>query len=372
MRKTTVLTFALAVLAGGHASADDALTGFAAASARPEEDGKEGVRNRGIQRPASAPGPNSGASFTGDLFGPRGKDGRGDVHFGTDDYQLWHKVTLTFDGPWAHEKDNKPTPFTDYCFAVTFTHQSGAPKYTVPGYFAADGNAGETSAESGSQWRVHFAPDKIGGWHYKVSFKKGAGCALDAAARAKELAPFHGHEGTFRIAESDKTGRDLRGKGRLQYVGKHHLQFAGSKEWFVKAGADAPETFLAYADFDGTVANKPGKAPLKTWQPHVRDWKAGDPTWKGDMGKGMIGAINCLSGKGCNVFSFLPYNAGGDGDNVWPFIERNDKFHYDCSKLDQWSTVFDHATAKGGAKHVLKAPDAKDDWLAVLRKSPSG
>ena len=34
------------------------------------------------------------------------------------------------------------------------------------------------------------------------------------------------------------------------------------------------------------------------------------------------GAINYLSGKGCNVFSFLPYNAGGDGDNVWPFVER--------------------------------------------------
>ena len=62
----------------------------------------------------------------------------------------------------------------------------------------------------------------------------------------------------------------------------------------------------------------------------------------------MIGAINYLSGKGCNVFSFMPYNAGGDGDNVWPFVERNDKLNYDCSKLDQWGIVFDHATASDG------------------------
>ncbi len=77
------------------------------------------------------------------------------------------------------------------------------------------------------------------------------------------------------------------------------------------------------------------KVTLKHWKPHLRDWKTGDPSWKDGKGKGMIGAINYLSGKGCNVFSFLPYNAGGDGDNVWPFIARNDKFHYDCSKLPQ-------------------------------------
>ena len=35
---------------------------------------------------------------------------------------------------------------------------------------------------------------------------------------------------------------------------------------FVKAGADAPETFLGYTDFDGTVAGKPEKIPLKTYR----------------------------------------------------------------------------------------------------------
>ena len=38
---------------------------------------------------------------------------------------------------------------------------------------------------------------------------------------------------------------------------------------------------------------------------------------------------------------------GGDGDDVWPFVARDEKLHYDCSKLDQWQIVFDHATKLG-------------------------
>jgi hypothetical protein len=50
----------------------------------------------------------------------------------------------------------------------------------------------------------------------------------------------------------------------------------------------------------------------------------------------LIGAIDYLSSKGADSISFLTYNAGADGDNVWPFVARDDKFHYDVSKLDQW------------------------------------
>ena len=299
-------------------------------------------------------------SFEGDQFGERMPHGNGDVAI-SGELKNWHKVILTLDGPFAHEKDNKPNAFTDYRFDVTFTHASGTPFYKVPGYFAADGNAGETSAESGTKWRALFAPDKTGDWTYKVSFKQGEGSAIDATKKWEALNPFDGKSGTISIAASDKSGRDLRGKGRLQYVGKHHLQFAGSGEYFVKAGADAPETFLGYADFDGTVSMKAKKVPLKTWEPHLKDWKDGDPTWKDGKGKGMIGAINYLSGKGCNVWSFLTYNAGGDGDNVWPFIERNDKFNYDCSKLDQWGKVFDHGTAKGMYLHFKLQETENDD-----------
>lgn len=146
----------------------------------------------------------------------------------------------------------------------------------------------------------------------------------------------------------------------MQYVGAHHLRFAGTSEYFLKAGPDSPETFLGSADFDGTLARKPA-VPLKTWAPHVRDWREGDPTWRGGRGKGLIGALNYLASEGLNSFSFLPYNAGGDGDNVWPFVARDEKFHYDCSKLDQWEIVFAHAQRRGLHLHFKLQETENDD-----------
>ncbi len=271
----------------------------------------------------------------------------------------WHNVILTLEGPFANEGDTDPNPFTDYRMDVIFTHESGDPSYTVPGYFAADGNAAETSAESGDRWRAHLAPDKAGNWDYKVSFRL-----------KNEPTEWDGISGSFQIGPGDKAGPDLRAKGRLQYVGERYLRFAGTGEYFLKAGADAPETLLAYEDFDGTYAakeagvNRTGEAVttgLKSWGPHIGDWQTGDPTWKDGKGKGMIGAINYLSGKECNVFSFLTYNAGGDGDNVWPHISREDKYHFDCSKLDQWGIVFNHATTRGMYLHFKLQETENDD-----------
>src|SRR4030095_1100702 len=100
---------------------------------------------------------------------------------------------------------------------------------------------------------------------------------------------------------------------------------------------------------------------IHTYAPHVPDWKPGDPTWKDGKGKGLIGAINSLSSKGATSMSFIPYNAGGDGDNVWPMVDRDDKFHYDVSKLDQWQIVFDHAQSKGLYLHFKLAETENDD-----------
>lgn len=284
-------------------------------------------------------------------------DGKASISL-TGELKRWHKVTLTLDGPFAAERDTQPNPYTDLAFNVTFTHESGSPSYQVPGYFAADGDAANSSAESGTKWRAHLSPDKAGVWNYAASFTTGKNAALEGGG--KSLAPFDGQSGSFTIAETDKTGRDFRSKGRLRYVGKHHLQFAGSKEFFLKAGPDSPETLLGYADFDGTEAHKSNVA-LKTWAPHVGDWKAGDPTWGADKGKGLIGALNYLANKGVNAFSFLTYNAAGDGDNVWPFIDRKAKLNYDCSKLDQWGIVFDHATALGLYLHFKLQENESDD-----------
>ena len=272
----------------------------------------------------------------------------------------WHKVTLTLEGPSARERDTDPNPFRDYRLAVRFEHESGAPAYDVPGYFAADGHAGETSAEEGSKWRAHLSPDRPGRWTWRASMARGRAIAVDPGAKGEPVAGVDGSTGAFEVLPTDKAGRDFRAHGRLQYVGRHHLRFAGSGEFFLKAGPDAPETLLAYADFDGTEARNP-KVPLKTWAPHVRDWRPGDPTWKGGRGKGLVGALNYLASRGLNAFSFLTYNAGGDGDDVWPFVERDLKFHYDCSKLDQWQAVFDHAQALGLFLHVKTQETEIDD-----------
>lgn len=272
----------------------------------------------------------------------------------------WHKVTLTLDGPQADETSSAPNPFVDYRMTVTFAHESGTPTYRVPGYFAGDGDAGNSSATAGNKWRAHLAPDKAGRWTYRVSFVTGKGVALAATPGGQAVLPFDGRAGTFQVAVTDKDAPDFRAHGRLQYAGARYLRFAGSGEYFLKLGADSPETLLAFADFDGTVAQKP-TVPLHTFTPHVTDWRPGDPTWKGDKGKGLIGAINYLSSKGVNSISFLPYNAGGDGDNVWPFVSRDDKFHYDISKLDQWQIVFDHAQRRGVHLHVKLQENEIDD-----------
>ncbi len=274
----------------------------------------------------------------------------------TGEFRLWHKITLTVAGPMADESDRSPNPFTDYAMTVVWSHESGETR-VVPGYFAADGRAANTGADGGDRWRAHFAPHRIGRWNYQVRFERGDDVALGAAG---ELMPEYSRTGSVMIEPSDKTWPDMRARGLLRHDAGHYLRFAGSGEYFLKAGPDSPETLLAYQDFDGTVANKP-TIPLKQWRAHTADWREEDPTWRDGLGKGLIGAINYLADKGCNSISFLPYNAGGDGDNVWPFTARDDPTHFDCSKLDQWQIVFDHANNRGLFLHFKLQETEIDD-----------
>ena len=51
--------------------------------------------------------------------------------------------------------------------------------------------------------------------------------------------------------------------------------------------------------------------------------------------------------------SFLTYNWGGDGRDVWPFIHGEARsVHYDVSKLAQWEVVMDHAERLGLFLHI--------------------
>ena len=120
----------------------------------------------------------------------------------------WHKVTLTLEGPFARERDTQPNPFVDYRLTVRFAHESGAPSYDVPGYFAADGNAGETSAEEGTKWRAHLSPDKAGRWNWRASFVKGPRAAIDPKATVETVSGVDGATGSFTLLPTDKKGRD--------------------------------------------------------------------------------------------------------------------------------------------------------------------
>ncbi|WP_247237862.1 PKD domain-containing protein [Telluribacter sp. SYSU D00476] len=254
----------------------------------------------------------------------------------------WHKITLLIDGP-ASSETASDNPFLNYRLNVTFSN--GSKSYLVPGYFAADGNAAQTSASAGNVWKVHFAPDEVGTWTYSVSMRTGPDLAVSEDPNAgSAVSPVDGQSGSFTIAPTDKGGVDLRGKGRLRYVGQHYLQFAETGEYFLKGGVDSPENFLAYEDFDNTPNNGSRR---KTYRPHLQDWQSGDPTWKDGKGKGIIGAINYLSGQGLNAFSFLTMNINGDDRNVYPYLNTSDYTRFDCSKLEQWEKVFEHADTKG-------------------------
>ncbi|MEM8485077.1 MAG: DUF5060 domain-containing protein [Bacteroidota bacterium] len=260
----------------------------------------------------------------------------------------WHPVTLTLDGPDASEMD-EGNPFLDYRFDVTFTQ--GDRSFRVPGYFAADGDAAESSAHSGNKWRAHFMPDSTGSWAYEIAFVAGANIAVAEQLETGTPTIHDGYSGTFEIADTDKTGRDHRGKGILRYVDKHYLQFDNG-EYFLKGGANSPENFLAYADFDSTYSVKEIH-PIKQYAAHEGDWTADDPTWQDGKGKGIIGALNYLSDAGMNAVYFLTMNVNGDGQDVWPWTAHTERTRFDVSKLDQWNVVFDHMDRKGLMLHVV-------------------
>ena len=65
--------------------------------------------------------------------------------------KAWHDVTLDFTGP-ARAED--AATFRDHTLDVTLTNQATGETLVVPGYFAADGDAANTSATRPSDPRT--------------------------------------------------------------------------------------------------------------------------------------------------------------------------------------------------------------------------
>jgi len=286
----------------------------------------------------------------------------------TGDLMLWHKVTLTFEGPGSAE--NSPAnPFLDYRLDVTFT--KGNKSFVVPGYFAADGDAGNSGSDSGNKWRCHFSPSEKGEWTWIASFRTAGNIAVNDQPMAGEACGFDGEKGSFSIASSNKLLPDFRAKGMLQYTGEHYFQFAQTKEYFLKGGADSPENFLAYNEIDNTYDADAGSGSyehiggfIHEYKPHIKDWNQGDPSWRDGKGKGIIGALNYLSAKEMNSVYFLTYNLdGGDGRDVWMWSDENERERFDCSKLDQWEIIFEHMDKLGLMLHVITQETENDHNL---------
>lgn len=269
------------------------------------------------------------------------------------DLKVWHNISLTFDGPSTSEAST-PNPFLDYRMDVTFSN--GAKTLVVPGYYAADGDAAETSAAAGNKWRVHFVPDEEGTWTYRVSFRAGTNVSVSDSTMAGSPAGPDGSSGTIAVSATDKLSPDHRSKGFLRYAGERYFRFAGTGEYFLKGGADSPENFLAFAEFDSTPAKH-------YYSPHAADWRSGDPSWKNGKGKNIIGALNYLASKEMNSVYFLTMNVGGDGNDVWPWTASSDRTRFDVSKLAQWEIVFTHMDRRGIMLHVVTQETENDQLL---------
>ncbi|MEM9686527.1 MAG: DUF5060 domain-containing protein [Bacteroidota bacterium] len=272
-------------------------------------------------------------------------------------YSQWHTISLSFKGPETSEM-KAYNPFLNYVLKVEFRHEQT--QSIIRGFYAADGNAAESGADTGAIWQVRFTPDKTGTWTYAATLHKGKNIALEEDMSLSESVPLQNSTGTFMVIPSYKEGNDFSAKGKLT-VENGYFKFQNSDRYFLKVGANSPENFLAYVDFDNTyrmeAEAREGEAAapehIHQFTPHLKDWKTGDPVWKETKGKAIVGAVNYLASKGMNAIYFLTMNIGGDGKDVWPYCSPDDFTRFDVSKLEQWELLFRHMQSKGVLLHVV-------------------
>lgn len=277
----------------------------------------------------------------------------------------WHRVEVRCTGPAGSEADD--ATFTDYRMNVTFDH--GSSTLVVPGHFAADGNAANTGSSTGNQWRAYFMPPATGSWDFTVSMRSGSDVAVSTSAGAgSPVVGLDGAQGSFSVAASNKSGRDMRAHGLLQHASnERYLRFAGSNELFVEGGVDSPENLFGYDEFDDTVkyANVGScKGILHQFGPHLGDWNVGDPSWDGGRGKSLVGLVNYVASTGVNAMYLVPMSVNGDGCDGHPWSDYfGNRRAFDVSKLDQWELVFGHMSAKGLLIHYVTQETENDQLL---------
>ncbi|WP_185960187.1 DUF5060 domain-containing protein [Erythrobacter insulae] len=270
-------------------------------------------------------------------------------------------MAFEFTGPDTSEFA-AANPFTDYRLVVAFYAPGSDVPTRIRGFYAADGDAADTSAVSGGVWRAMFTPDREGRWRWTARLAEGSDIAIDQDVASGTTIAISQSSGSFDVGPSLADGKDWRASANGRLVAKNgELIATGSGNVWLKTGANSPENLLGYSGFDGTWRidsnardgeSDSGKQ-LHRFEPHQQDWRPGDPEWGDKRGHSMIGAVNYLADNGINAAYFLVWNVEGDGKDVWPFIDPNDQTRFDTSKLDQWERVFTHMQNQGIALHVV-------------------
>ncbi|WP_096086303.1 DUF5060 domain-containing protein [Agaribacterium haliotis] len=310
-----------------------------------------------------------------DVFtsGENGDDDSGGQDPGSDEgvctvegeLKQWHRVSILCEGYQASE--NSDLSFTNLRFDLRFSQ--GEQVIWVPGHFAADADAANSSAQSGDVWRAYFMPPTTGLWHYQVSFRKGQNIAVSLdREEGVALDVFDGKHGYFNVAASTATGRDMRKRGLLRHVpGERYLRFAGDHSVFIQAGMDSPENIFGYDEFDNTKKhNNVGscKGILHKFDAHRQDWRAGDPTWANGKGKNLIGLLNYISSTGVNSAYVMAMTVNGDGCDAHPWQQYSGtRKRFDISKLDQWELAFSHMNKLGLMIHMMTQETENDQLL---------
>ena len=309
-----------------------------------------------------------GASFlVRDPGANAGSDGNGESWITPAEPRICAPMELSFRGPWASDSDDTPNPFLDYRLSVRFDGPGGT-SMTVPGFFDADGASGDI----GNVWTARFLPPVKGTWTATASMRSGSGVALQSAPGAgSPVTTVNGRQITFEVKDIDPDEGGFYRLGTLEDVGRHHRKFQHGP-FYLKAGINGPENFLAIRALDD-ITKTQGVGNLHSYAEHRDDWNPGDPVLRPgnglEDGKGAIGALNYLAGKGVNSLFLLVMNLGGDGRDVYPFIgPRNrefEKVHYDTSRMRQWNTIFEHAQRVGISLSLVmnETEIANELWL---------
>lgn len=271
---------------------------------------------------------------------------------------VYEPITLDFIGQDTSEMDNN-NPFINNHLSLVFTHLESGKKHRIKGYFAADGDAANTSASKGHVWRAHFTPDQLGSWSYDAKLHYGEHVALDISKSKGNISITNG-TGNIDVVANRCKAPDFCALGKISIVDGYFYADNQDKYW-LKGGTNSPENLLGFEGFDGTYRlqsqTRQYEASVNTqlheFKPHSKDWQIGDPVWQQEKGKNLIGLINYLESASLNSAYFLSFNINGDGNDVWPHVSPDHMTRFDVSKLDQWRIVFEHMQRKGVMVHVV-------------------